>query len=127
MRPENADLKSMWDMLERARYAVEFTAGITLETYLSDKLRRAALERTIEVLGEAARRVSKEGRDKVPAIAWSAIVATRHIVAHNYDTIDHDNIWRIATVHVPVLIEQLEPFLAAHQPPPSAYKDLGSP
>lgn len=90
-------------------------------------MRKDAVVRVIEVVGEAARRVSKEGQSSLPAIQWSAIIATRHIMAHEYDDVDYDQVWRIATLHIPVRIDRLEPVLRAHPPGPEAMRPLLEP
>lgn len=64
---------------------------------------RSAVERQIEIIGEAARRVSDDFRVAHPEIAWRPIIAQRHILAHEYGEIEDDLIWRVATIHVPEL------------------------
>ena len=72
---------------------------------------RSAVEREIEVIGEAARHLSKAFEMKHPEIPWKAIVAQRHILAHEYGAVDVEAIDRVATVHIPALIAQPEPLL----------------
>lgn len=127
MPPSEKDLKYMWDMLGNARAVIELTEGWTRERYLDDKVRRLAMERAIEIIGEAARHVSREGRTAAPGVAWSAIVATRHILAHEYGDIDHEQLWRIATVHVPPLVDQLQFVLDQNPPAPESQKDPSEP
>ncbi len=105
------DQSYLWDMLEAAKCVVEFSANLTYERYLQDKLCRSAIERQIEIIGEAARSISKEFRSEHAAIQWQGIIAQRHVLAHDYGELKHDRIWRVATVHVPQLILQLEPLL----------------
>lgn len=76
---------------------------------------RSAVERQIEIIGEAARRVSKELPDAHPEILWRPIQAQRHVLAHEYGEIKHDRIWRVATIHIPELIIQLEPLVPTPQ------------
>lgn len=120
------DLKHLWDMLAAARETASFVEGIAVEAYVADRMRQRATERGIEVVGEAARRVSAEGRASVP-LEWSAIVATRHIMAHEYDTVDDRLVYRIATVHIPALILVLASILEANPPGPEALKDPAEP
>jgi uncharacterized protein with HEPN domain len=44
-------------------------------------------------------------------VPWRIIMATRHILAHDYDDVDNDIVWRIVTDHIPPLIAQLKPLL----------------
>ena len=73
--------------------------------------RAQSVERQIEIIGEAARRVSMEFQQAQPDIPWRPIQAQRHVLAHEYGEIKHDRIWRVVTVHIPDLIEQLEPLI----------------
>lgn len=103
----------LWDMLTAARAVVSFTQGRSLAEYEADLLLRSAVERQIEIIGEAARRVSKELQEAHPEIAWRPIQAQRHVLAHDYGEIKHDRIWRVAETHIPELIAQLEPLVPA--------------
>ena len=107
MRPENADLGWLWDMLMAARYVTEFIQERTLEDYQTNALLRSAVERQIEIMGEAAGRVSAEFQNTHPEIEWRKIIGQRHILAHGYGKVDHELVWLVATVHVPVLVSQL--------------------
>ena len=58
MRPEERDAAHLWDMLDAARTIRDFTAGVELGAFLANRKLRLALERLVEIIGEAARRVS---------------------------------------------------------------------
>jgi uncharacterized protein with HEPN domain len=124
---DEQDLKYLWDMLEAARDAASFASGVEFRDYLNDRMRRFAIERTVEIIGEAARRVSQSGRDQVPGITWGAVVATRHILAHEYDNVDDEKIWRVASIYAPEMIEVLTPILRDNPPGPESLKDPGQP
>lgn len=111
MPPENRDPAYLWDMLEAARTIQEFTANVSLEDYLADRKLQLAVERLIEIVGEAARLVSEELKVQHPEIPWRLIVAQRNILAHDYGEIMQDRIWRVATTRVPELVTLLEPLL----------------
>jgi uncharacterized protein with HEPN domain len=50
-------------------------------------------------------------------VPWTIIVATRHILAHEYDDVMPDKVWRMATIHIPALINMLIPITEKNQPP----------
>lgn len=106
-KPPKDDLVYLADMLTAGKAVLAFIAGKTFADYQRDLLLRSAVERQIEIIGEAARRVSKAKRDAMPAIQWRGITAQRHVLAHEYGEIQDERIWRVATVHVPALIGQL--------------------
>ncbi|MBX3388027.1 MAG: DUF86 domain-containing protein [Phycisphaeraceae bacterium] len=116
MQPEPEDLKYLWDMLDAAKFVVRLTAARTLQEYEDSRELRYSVERAIEIIGEAARRVSAGSRKSHPEIQWNAIVATRHIIAHEYGDIQNDKIWRIATSHLPELVELLTPIIERNPP-----------
>lgn len=110
-REPNSDAAAIWDMLEAAKDVVAFVTGRTLEQYSADRMLQAAIERKIEIIGEAARNISDTFRLAHPEIPWRPIVAQRHIIAHDYGEIIDEKIWKVATVYVRELIEQLTPLL----------------
>lgn len=109
--PNRRDDAHLWDMLEAAREVAQFVKGRTWSDYESDVMLRRSVERSIEIIGEAARRVSQEFRAAHPEIPWTKIVGQRHRLAHEYDEISDATIWRVATVHVPALVHPLEGIL----------------
>lgn len=118
MRPDpGADIAYLRDMLEAAREVVEFSTGKTWGDYQASKQLRRSIERSIEIIGEAARRVSLECQQRHAEIPWNKIIPARHRLAHEYDRLDDSIVWSIAERHVPALIVQLE---AIVPPDPSA-------
>jgi uncharacterized protein with HEPN domain len=117
MPPSESDAAYLWDMLNAARAVERFAGGRTTEEYLADEILQAAIERKIEIIGEAARHVSKECRTENLGIPWSKIAGQRHVLAHDYGKIEHDRIWRVVTTHLPLLVVELERLLSADEPP----------
>ena len=111
MPPDKDDRAYLWDMLMAAKTVVGFVQGRTLDEYVADLMLRSAVERQVEIIGEAARRVSKEFQDAHPEIPWRPIQAQRHVLAHDYGEIKHDRLWRVADEHVPALIALLDPLV----------------
>ena len=69
------------DMMDSARAIVEMVAGMTYSAYAADRRTRRAIEREIEIIGEAARKVSAGFQDAHPQVPWRKIVAQRHKLA----------------------------------------------
>ncbi len=72
----------LWDMLDAAPSVIQFAGERTFEDYLDHPVIQAAGERKIEIIGEAARRVSDEFKKSHTDIPWRRIVGQRHILAH---------------------------------------------
>lgn len=108
MRPEEADNAYVWDMLDAARAIQEFVAGKTAAEYLNDRMLRGAVERHLEIIGEAANRVSSSFQEDHHDIPWRSIINQRNVLAHEYGEIRHELIWNVIHDRIPQLIEQLE-------------------
>ena len=120
MPPDQSDAGYLWDMLDAARGVVTSVKNLTLDQYRADENLRLAIERRIEIIGEAAGKVSPDFQQAHPAIPWRRIIAQRHVLAHEYGEIDHDLIWTVATVHIPQLIAMLEELIPPPPPDPEA-------
>lgn len=110
------DAAYVWDILEAAAAIQDYVAALDLDRYAQDRQVRSAVERELEIIGEAARRLSSEFRAQHPEIPWTAVVAQRNILAHEYQRIEHARIWRVITESLPRLQHVLRPLLP---PPPS--------
>jgi len=113
MQPNTGDLSYLWDMLDAAQAIREFLAGKTFDDYNRDRMLRGAVERHIEIIGEAGRNVSQSYRHEHPEIPWAKIIAQRHVIAHEYGEIKHERIWEVATVYISDLIYKLQRLVPA--------------
>lgn len=96
------------DMLAAARLARSYVSGMTRDGFLADSLRQDAVVRRLEVIGEAARRVSAEGRAAYPCLPWHAMIGMRNLMIHEYDEVDPDVVWDTVDTQLPALIATLE-------------------
>ena len=119
MRPEDRVAAYLWDMLDAARTVRQIAHGVTLDQYLGDRKLQLAVERAVEIIGEAAGRVSDSFREAHPEIPWRQIIGQRNVLAHEYGDIKQDRMWILATTHVPDLISTLESLLPP--PPPEIH------
>jgi len=95
-------------MLDYAREAVALAAGKTHLDLARERLLQLGLVRLIEVIGEAAARVSEACRQERPGIPWAQIVGTRNRLIHGYDFVDYDILWQTVQEDLPALITELE-------------------
>ena len=102
------DPANLWDMLEASKRIQLFLKDQTFEDFLSNDMLRAAVERNLEIIGEAGRRLSEELRQEYPEIPWRKIIALRNVLIHEYDDIDLGENWKVASFHVPKLIDQIK-------------------
>lgn len=74
---------------------------------------RFALIHAIQIVGEAASRVSTETRDRHPSLPWAAVIGMRHRLTHAYFDIDHSILWTTATEAAPDLLAEVERLLGS--------------
>jgi len=102
------DLVYVAHMLDTARSVVAKTHGIDRAVFDADENLRLAVTHLIQIIGEAAARVSDDIRDAHQDIPWRMIVGMRQKIVHDYIHINYDIVWGVATSSVPTLITQLE-------------------
>lgn len=100
-------------MIDAGESVVAFTAGRVREDLDRDRMLLFAVVRGIEILGEAASKVSEETRSASAQIPWGAIVTMRHRLVHGYFEVDPDIVWRTAREEIPDLLDQLRSLIAA--------------
>jgi uncharacterized protein with HEPN domain len=94
-------------MIEATETASRFLSGRTRDDLDSDRMLLLALVRTIEILGEAASKVSAETRAKANDIPWSLMVSMRNRLIHAYFDIDHQVVWKTVIEELPQLLPKL--------------------
>lgn len=95
-------------MFDACQEALSFAAGRNRSDLENDRLLLYGLVRCIEIVGEAASRVSEETRASAPEIPWRSIVAMRNRLIHGYFDINPDLVWKTVTVELPRLIPLLK-------------------
>jgi len=115
MRLEERDPAYLWDMLEAAHAIMEFTGDRSLEEFVASdreaRIIRMAVERKLEILGEAGRRVSLDFRNEHPEVPWKEIIGLRNIISHQYEKVNYGSIYAIVQRQIPDLISLLEPLV----------------
>lgn len=119
MRPESA--ARVWDASEAAKAICDFVAGKTETEFLAELLLRSAVERQLEILGEALnhlRRKDLETAARVPDL--DRIVGMRNVIAHEYGDVDYEIVWAAVTKRIPGLLAVLDALLQEAGPAPKA-------
>ena len=100
-------------MLDAAREASQFIAGRARADLDRDRMLTLALVKEIEIIGEAAGKVSDATRKRCAGIPWPGITGMRNRLIHGYSSVDLDIVWRTATAELPPLVAALENCLAS--------------
>lgn len=95
-------------MIEAILAATEFVSGKEPADLDTDRMLLFALVRAVEVIGEAASKVSSEFRAYAPEIPWALIVSMRNRLIHAYFEIDREILWKTATVELKALLPKLQ-------------------
>ena len=98
-------------MIEAAQQAISFTYGRQRTNLDTDVQLRLALLRALEVIGEAANKVTPETRAAYPGIAWAKVVGTRNRLIHAYFDVDLDIVWKTTAESLPELVSMLQDVL----------------
>lgn len=86
----------------------QIVGKMTYDDYVANiGSRWGGLVKMIEIIGEAASKISKETIDRNNEIQWKEIIGTRHILVHDYNTVDFNLLWEIIQKEIPVLKKQI--------------------
>ena len=113
--PKREDAVRLRHMLDATQKAQQFIKGRTRAEIERDETLTLALVRLLEIIGEAAKSVSPETRQRYPDIPWKEITGTRDRLIHGYFDVDWNILWQILTVDLPPLITTLEQAVAASE------------
>lgn len=98
-------------MLDACQDALDFLEGHIADELEENRMLLLAIVKCVEIIGEAASRVSDELRDSTPQIPWRKIVAMRNRLIHGYFDINSKIIWRTVSEEIPELIAPLKELL----------------
>ncbi len=104
---EKEDLVFIKHMLESICAIEDFSKRLTKEELISSRLKRSAIVREIEIIGEAVKNVSEKTKEKYSKIEWKEIVGTRDKMIHHYFGVDIEIILDIIKKNIPILKNQI--------------------
>jgi len=93
-------------------YLVQLCAGRDRATLLDDPTTSRAIVRSLEVIGEAVKKLPPDLRSKYPQVEWSDIAGMRDVLIHHYFGIDYDIVWDVLQHHIPELHHELKRIIA---------------
>lgn len=120
MQPAASDRIRLQHMLEAAEAAIGFCHGKPRAELDTNTMLRMAVQQALQVVGEAANRVSPATRDAVTSLDWPAMVAMRNRLVHAYFDIDRQILWDTVHTSLPPLVSALRQVLADSAAPPGA-------
>lgn len=107
----------LWDALKAAESVQAFVRGTAYEVFIEDDLVRSAVERQLQIIGEALSQLAKvDPQIASNVVELRRIIAFRNILVHGYAAIDHDTVWRLIEDKLPELQANLRMLLDAREP-----------
>lgn len=106
MNREYADF--LKDMLDNAQRAIQFTKGMDYKSFAEDDKTVYAVVRAVEIIGEAAVKISEEVRSQYPRVPWREVKGMRNKLVHHYFGINMEVVWQTVQEDLPMLIDALK-------------------
>lgn len=103
------------DILTAARKIERGTAGLSRAQFESDEFLVLAIERLLELIGEATKQLSPGFRARHPGIPWRQMAGMRDLLIHAYHKIDSDEVWKAVSMSVPGLTAAIEPLIPRNE------------
>jgi predicted nucleotidyltransferase/uncharacterized protein with HEPN domain len=113
MRTEDRDPALLFTMVDSARHAQKFTAGIDLDGFASDRTALSATEMVLGTMGRAAARVSAATRMAAPEVEWARMEEFAEYLVREYRSVTPQQVWTEVHETVPVVIRAIEPLIPA--------------
>jgi uncharacterized protein with HEPN domain len=109
----HSNLELVKHIYDECELVLKHTANISLDNFLNDSLRKRAVERSIEIIGEATKKLDTEFKANHPGVKWKEMAGTRNIIIHEYAGVDYEIVWQIVTTEIPELLFQITLILKA--------------
>jgi uncharacterized protein with HEPN domain len=107
MQLNENDLSFLIDIIDCIFDIKEFTNAIELHQFEKDKMRKLAVERQLEIIGQAANKISGETQKLMEYIPWKNIIGLRNKLAHDYGEVLAERIWKISKKSIQELLDEL--------------------
>jgi uncharacterized protein with HEPN domain len=111
MQPEDRNISYLWDMRDYASQVATLMVSARFDDFAPGSVLRLAVERGIEVIGEAAKRVAPIFQDEHPEFPWRRMIGQRNVLAHEYGEIDVRQLWQTANEDMLPLIAAIDAIL----------------
>ena len=98
-------------ILAESDYLIDRSGGLSRETFEADETLRRAFTRSLEVIGEAAKKLPDDYRARIPQVEWKAMIGMRDRLIHAYFGVDYVLVWDVVKHKIPALRRQIAAIL----------------
>ena len=104
-------LEYLRHILDEAAYLLSTRATVTKAEFLADDTLKRAFVRSLEIIGEASKKVTADMREKYPTVEWRLMAGMRDRLIHDYFGVDYDLVWDVVESKIPGLRKEIEEIL----------------